>query len=73
MILLSVLWIGAVTYAALTSWPTLPLDLPARDPQVQAALARAMRAHVVRHALTALVPAVLVCGLAVWRKWRQKR
>ena len=68
-LLLSVLWIAGVTYAALQFWPHLSMDMPARDPQVQAALARAVNAHILRHALIALIPAgLLLIAAAVARR-----
>jgi hypothetical protein len=59
------LWLVAVAYVAYSTWPHIPLDLPASDPQVQAAFARAVRAHLGWHAVAACVPPVLF-GL-VWR------
>lgn len=68
ILLLSLLWAAGVAYVAATSWPTLPLDLPARDPQVQAALARAVQNHVIRHAAVALLPLLIMALLAVFRR-----
>lgn len=64
-LLLCLIWIAGVGYTALQSWPTLPLDVPARDPQVQAALARAVNAHIVRHAIIALGPALVLVAAAL--------
>ena len=71
LLLLAVLWAAGVAYVALGSWPTLPLDLPARDPQVQAALSRAIQNHVIRHAVVALLPMLIVVAAAVWRRMRR--
>ena len=68
-LLISAIWIGAVAIAAANAWPTVPLDIPARDPEVQAALARAVRAHVLKFGAIGLVPVVLACGI-LWRRRR---
>lgn len=66
---LCLLWIVAVGYAGLQSWPRLSLDMPARDPAVQAALARAQQAHAIRYGLIALgPPLILLAGAALWRR-----
>ena len=70
-LLLSLLWAAGVAYVALGSWPTLPLDLPARDPQVQAALSRAVQNHVIRHTAAALLPILIVLSAATWRWLRR--
>lgn len=70
-LLLSLLWAAGVAYVALDSWPTLPLDLPARDPQVQAALARAVQKHVITHAAIVLVPILIVLATAFLRRLRR--
>lgn len=67
-LLISLLWIAGVAYLALGSWPTLPLDLPARDPQVQAALARAVRNHLIQHVAVALIPLIALLATAMWRR-----
>lgn len=68
LLLLSLLWAAGVAYVATTSWPTLPLDLPASDPQVQAALSRAVQNHVIRHAAAALLPLLILGLAAVFRR-----
>ena len=70
-LLLSLLWAAGVAYVALGSWPTMPLDMPARDPQVQAALARAVQNHVIKHAAFALIPLLLVLTAVIWGRMRR--
>jgi hypothetical protein len=57
---LAVLWIGAIALLCLRSWPTLPLDLDARDPALLAVYRRAGLLHAVQYAVAALVPAALL-------------
>jgi hypothetical protein len=71
-LLLSMLWAAGVAYAALQSWPTLPLDLPARDPQVQAALARAVQNHVIRHTIAASLPLLMFIVALGWQSLRRR-
>jgi hypothetical protein len=70
--LLAIAWIGAVAAGAASTWPRLPLDLPAGDPAVAVAYRRAVTEHVVRAATTALLP-VLVLGLALWLRRRTRQ
>lgn len=69
---LSLLWAVGVAYAALQSWPTLPLDLPARDPQVQAALAQAVQNHVIRHSIAASLPLLMFVIALGWQSIRRR-
>ncbi len=69
-LLISCLWIGAVSWFAQQGWPRMSLDLPARDPQVQAALARAVQAHLLKHGALALAPPLLI-GIVLWRRRRR--
>jgi hypothetical protein len=62
-LVLAVLWASAMAYQCLRGWPTLPLDLPRHDPQVQAAYSRAVTAHVGRYIVLGLAPPLLVLGL----------
>lgn len=62
--ILATLWIAAVAYLCLAAWPTIPLDLDAKDPALQAAYERARLLHAVRYALAALVPAALLLAVA---------
>lgn len=71
--LLSVLWIGAVAVICVQSWPTIPLDLDARDAALQAAFRQAAVLHVLKHAGVALAPAALLIGAARWIAGRRKR
>jgi hypothetical protein len=71
-IIFSAIWLGGIAYAASRSWPALSLDLPRRDPQVQAAYDRAVATHVARHALLALAPPGFVL-LAGWLTGRRPR
>lgn len=66
LIVIACLWIVGVAYVAGTSWPVFPLDMPAGDPAVRAAYDSAIRSHVIRYALVALVPAAALIGIA-WR------
>jgi len=45
----------------------MSLDLPAGDPQVQAALARAVQNQVIKYGAIALLPPLLVGALLWWR------
>ncbi len=63
---------AAVAFLCVRAWPGLPLDLPAGDPQVQAAYARAVTDHVVRYGLLAVVPPLLLLGLG-WALGRPRR
>jgi bacteriorhodopsin len=69
---LAVLWAGAMAYVGLQRWPTLPLDLPRNDPQIQAAYNRAVTAHVGRYIVLSLAPPMLVLGLG-WLVARSAR
>ena len=71
LLILSLLWAAGVAYVALGSWPTMPLDMPARDPRVQAALARAVQNHVIKHAALALIPSLIVLTAVIWRRMRR--
>ena len=71
-LVLAVLWAGAMAYACLRDWPTLPLDLPRNDPQIQAAYSRAVTAHVGRYIVLSLAPPLFVLGLG-WLVWRIAR
>ena len=68
-LVVAVLWAGAMTYGCLQGWPTLPLDLPRTDPQIQAAYHRAVTAHVGRYVLLGLAAPLLVLGLG-WLTFR---
>lgn len=57
-------WVGAVAMSALTNWPYMPLDMSGKDAAVSAAYQKAVTAHVLRAALTALAP-VAVAGLGL--------
>lgn len=63
---LSVLWIGAMAVVCVQSWPTIPLDLDARDPALQAALRRAGLMHALKYAVAGLAPAALLVAVAWW-------
>lgn len=53
-------WIGAVVAWALGSWPHVSLDLSAGDPATKAAYQNAVDAHVLKAALAAGIPALLL-------------
>ncbi|MEW5963251.1 MAG: hypothetical protein AB1749_06765 [Pseudomonadota bacterium] len=59
-VVLGLAWIAAMAVLCLQSWPTIPLDLDARDPALLAAYRRAGLVHSVRYAAAALVPAALL-------------
>ncbi|MCB1549579.1 MAG: hypothetical protein KDJ41_17385 [Hyphomicrobiaceae bacterium] len=63
-------WVLFVGYRAWQGWPHVPLDMSPNDPQTRAALAAAVRAHVLWSAALALVPAGLL--LVVTRMTRQR-
>lgn len=72
VIVVACIWIAGVAYAAGLSWPAFPLDMPAGDPQVRAAYDSALRDHVVRYGLIALVPAAALVGIG-WMLSRRNR
>lgn len=55
----SLVWVAAIAYLARQGWPHLPLDVPASDPQVGAALQKAVTAHLLRYGGLALIPPAL--------------
>lgn len=59
-VVLALVWIGAVALLCLQSWPTIPLDLDARDPALLAIYRRAGLLHAAKYAVAALVPAALL-------------
>ncbi len=72
LILVALLWIGFVAFQALESWPTIPLDMGGGGADVQNAHNRAVSDHVMRAAMIALVPAV-VLSIIGWLIGRRKR
>lgn len=59
-VVLGMAWIAAMAVLCLQSWPTIPLDLDARDPALLAAYRRAGLVHAVQYAVAALVPAAVM-------------
>ncbi len=55
----SLIWAAVIAYLARQSWPVLPLDVPANDPQVRAALQSAVTAHLLRYGGLAVIPPAL--------------
>ncbi len=72
LIVIACIWIAGVAYGAGVTWPVFPLDMPAGDPEVQAAYDSAVWAHVIRHMLVALAPAAALIGLG-WGLSRRQR
>lgn len=68
-IILAVVWVGVVASLALSTWPAIPLDLDARDPNLQQIYRAAVTRHLALHAAAAVIPAVLV----VWMARRRSR
>ena len=60
---LSVAWIGGVAYVCSRAWPSIPLDLSPNDPETRAVFGRAVNSHVVRCALLALVPPLVLAAV----------
>jgi hypothetical protein len=65
----AVCWLAFIAVQTYLRWPTLPLDMNVRNPQVGAAYDIAVYAHVVRAA--ELGAAGLAVAVAVW--WLVKR
>lgn len=62
-------WVGAVAMSAIANWPHLPLDMPAKDTAVAAAYQKAVSAHVMRAAIAALAPVVVIAlGVLLLRR-----
>lgn len=59
----SAAWIAAVAFIAARGWPHLPLDVSATDPATRAAYDRAVTAFALRHALTALLPPLVLLAV----------
>lgn len=57
---LAVAWLAGAAYLCWAGWPTIPLDVAAKDPAFQAAYQRAINQHVLRYALTGLLPAAIL-------------
>lgn len=55
----TLVWIAVIVYLARQGWPHMPLDVPASDPQVRAALQKAVTAHLLRYGGLALIPPAL--------------
>lgn len=72
LIIIACLWMAGVAYAAGTSWPVFPLDMPAGDPAVRAAYDNAVWSHVVRYAVIALVPAAVLIGIGLSMSRRKR-
>lgn len=72
LIMVGCLWVAGIAYIAGMTWPVFPLDMPAGDPQVRAVYDGAILAHVIRYALTALIPAAALIGFAWLRSRRRK-
>lgn len=73
MLVLSVLWAGAVAWRALITWPTVPLDMSRNDPATEAAFKAAQWVHAGGHALIGLAPLLIVLLITVIMDRRNPR
>ena len=60
---LTLIWIAGIAQLSVANWPTIPLDISVNDPALRAALDRATRTHVLRSAVIALAPPLLLLAL----------
>ena len=60
----SLVWVALIATFAWQSWPYLPLDVSASDPDTQAALNAAVTYHVIKNAIVALLPPAAMFAIA---------
>lgn len=65
----SIVWVAAMAYWCIQSWPRLPLDVSGIDPETLQILEQAKWRHLASHVVAALVPPAiayvvgrLICG-----------
>lgn len=59
----SVVWIAAVYFVAIDTWPAFSLDLSPVDDGTRSAYDAAVTGHIVRYALAAVFPPLIAFGV----------
>lgn len=72
LVVVACVWIAGVAYIAGQTWPVIPLDMPAGDPQIKASYDSALWRHIASYALLAIIPAAVLLGVSLILQRRRR-